>query len=87
MYVLGVDAVAESSVDLTLVWCDSCGREVLPYIDYAAQQESLCCVHCDGALGGGFRVVTGKELDENGYSFVEEGGCGNPDCGNGRCSR
>lgn len=82
-----MEAVTDSAVDLTMVWCDSCGREVLSYLDFGATQEALCCVHCDGALGAGVRVVSSQELEENGYAFAEEGGCGNPDCGNGRCSR
>lgn len=76
--------------------CPSCAREVLTYPSFALDdpvaeetQEcaALCCVHCDTAVTEGLRLVSGTDLPDVGYGLLELQGCGNPDCGGGRCSR
>ena len=49
--------------------------------------DELRCVHCDRPAAGPLCFAAGEDLPEHGYDFVEFGGCGNPNCGGGRCSR
>jgi hypothetical protein len=45
------------------------------------------CVHCDTGVDRELQAVARPELDSYGYAVVEDLGCGNPDCGGGRCLR
>jgi len=83
--------------------CSACAREVLTYPAFESdgqahqsddpvhqdgpEREAWCCVHCDTAVIDGLRLVSGEDLPDVGYGLLELQGCGNPDCGGGRCSR
>ncbi len=67
--------------------CDVCEREVLTYPAYEGEAEVICCVHCDARVTNGLRTALGEDLPDFGYGLLELQGCGNPECGGGRCSR
>lgn len=83
-----MDELALENVAFTVGWCAICSREVLTCADYDANGIELRrCVHCDQQVGHALRAVPGDELGRRGYVVAEPGGCGRPDCGNGRCGR
>ena len=72
--------------------CAPCGRDVLTHLEVDERGVELRrCVHCDAALDPEeLRWVTEAELGKLGYGLrdeVENGGCGRPGCGQGRCGR
>ena len=76
----------ESSVSLSMGLCPGCKRDVLTWLDYDDDgAERRLCVHCDATVETGLRLVDESELSEKDYAFVQEQGCGRPDCGGGRC--
>lgn len=69
--------------------CARCGRDVLTHAGYDEEKgrELRLCVHCDRGVDRELRAVVQAELDSYGYAVIEDLGCGNPDCGGGRCLR
>jgi hypothetical protein len=68
--------------------CIPCGRTVLTHAGYGEKGCDLrLCVHCDTGVDRDLRAVVRPELDSYGYAVIEDLGCGNPDCGGGRCLR
>lgn len=69
-------------------FCAECEREVLTYLSYGSEGgEQCCCVHCDVPLRAATRPARGADLPDAGYGLLELQGCGNPDCGGGRCGQ
>jgi hypothetical protein len=68
--------------------CAICDREVLCYLDLdEADRELARCLECSTPAGE-VRWLDLHELETIGYGFVlPPGGCGRPDCGQGRCGR
>jgi hypothetical protein len=74
--------------DFPVARCAICARDVLTHVHLdAAGEERRCCVHCDAELDPAeLRWVSADELEGVGYEVLAEaGGCGRPDCGQGRC--
>ena len=68
--------------------CEPCDRDVLTYPAFDDEgAEFPHCVHCDAAVTAEVRDASGDDLPDHGYGLLELQGCGNPDCGGGRCSR
>lgn len=81
---------AATTVDFPVTHCAVCAREVLCYVDLdGAGEQRVRCVECDAAADpAAVRWLAVSELERVGYGFVlPEGGCGRPDCGQGRCGR
>ncbi len=83
-----MDDLRFEDLAFTVGWCAICDREVLTCADYDAEGDELRrCVHCDQRVSRALHAVRGDELTTRGYVVDEPGGCGRPDCGNGRCGR
>ncbi len=67
--------------------CPDCKRRVLTYPADASDGGGSRCVHCDSSVTDELREANGDDLPDAGYGLLELQGCGNPDCGGGRCSR
>jgi hypothetical protein len=79
---------AQAGSDFILAHCESCARQVLTHTVWSENGgDELRCVHCDRPTVGPLCFASSDELPEHGYDLVELGGCGNPNCGGGRCSR
>ena len=77
-----------TEIEVAFAWCETCARDVLTHGDYDADgHERRLCVHCDGLVAVERRAVRLGDLEAEGYSVIEEQGCGRPDCGGGRCGR
>jgi hypothetical protein len=72
--------------EFTVGWCAICQRDVLTYVEDPDGDDGARCVHCEQRVGR-LRVAVGDDLPQHGYGVIEDGGCGRPDCGNGRCNR
>lgn len=73
--------------EFTIGWCAICDRDVLTFMGEPAEAEMVArCVHCEQRVTR-VRVATGEDLPQHGYGVLEDGGCGRPDCGGGRCNR
>ncbi len=68
-------------------YCARCARDVLTHAHLDARGEmERSCLHCDGSMDPAeMRWVSEEELAVLGYSEVQTGGCGRPNCGQGRC--
>ena len=83
-------AGAAGSSEFPIVPCAVCAREVLGYLDLDEQEREITrCLECATvADAAGVRWGDLHALEAIGYGFVlPEGGCGRPDCGQGRCGR
>jgi hypothetical protein len=81
---------AEPTTEFPVTSCATCGREVLCYLDLDADEREIArCLECaTPAAPAAIRWMVLAELEAAGYGYVlPEGGCGRPDCGNGRCGR
>jgi hypothetical protein len=76
--------------EFPIVGCAVCGREVLGYLDLGDRDEEILrCLEC-ATVPAASAVRWGDlhAIEAIGYGFVlPEGGCGRPDCGQGRCGR
>jgi hypothetical protein len=84
--------VSESSPtsEFPVTSCATCGRDVLCYVDLDADDREIArCLECATIVApADVRWMPMTELEAAGYGLVlPEGGCGRPDCGNGRCGR
>jgi hypothetical protein len=76
--------------EFPIVHCAVCERDVLGYLDLDAQdQEVMRCLECATVPdAGAIRWGDLHAIEAIGYGYVlPEGGCGRPDCGQGRCGR
>jgi hypothetical protein len=76
--------------EFPIVRCATCAREVLGYLDLDEHERAVTrCLACATvAEAGAIRFGDLAALEAIGYGFVlPEGGCGRPDCGQGRCGR
>jgi hypothetical protein len=79
-----------SVAEFPVTRCTSCAREVLCYLDLGGdERQIICCVECaTRADPAAVRWLALADLEALGYGVVlPEGGCGRPDCGQGRCGR
>jgi hypothetical protein len=70
--------------------CVPCGRDVLLHVHVDERgEERRLCLHCDAEIDPAeVRWVEEAALAALGYGVAGEGGgCGKPDCGQGRCGR
>lgn len=76
--------------EFPIVTCGVCEREVLGYLDLDEhEREITCCLVC-GTIAPAEAIRWGDlhAIEAIGYGYVvPEGGCGRPDCGQGRCGR
>lgn len=82
--------VEGGTVELPVGPCAPCAREVLCFRDLdEGDQDRFRCVECAEPVDAA--AVTWRDLQDLatlGYGAVlPEGGCGRPDCGQGRCGR
>lgn len=83
-------ASAADPTEFPIVSCTVCAREVLGYLDLDEQeQEIMRCLECATVTdAAAIRWGDLHAIEAIGYGFVlPEGGCGRPDCGQGRCGR
>ncbi len=83
-------AAAEPAPEFPVTSCATCGRDVLCYLDLDTDDNEIArCLECaTEAPPVAIRWLSLAELEALGYGYVlPEGGCGRPDCGNGRCGR
>ena len=76
--------------EFPIVRCATCAREVLGYLDLDEQDHAVTrCLECATvADAAAVRFGDLAAIEAIGYGFVlPEGGCGRPDCGQGRCGR
>jgi hypothetical protein len=77
--------------DFPVSRCARCGRDVLTHVHLDERgSERRRCLHCDGEIDPAeVRWVLLAELEGLGYAMTndDEGGCGRPGCGQGRCGR
>jgi hypothetical protein len=76
--------------EFPIVRCAPCAREVLGYLDLDERdREIVRCLACaTTADPNAVRFGDLAAIEAIGYGFVlPEGGCGRPDCGQGRCGR
>ena len=81
---------ASPTSEFPVTSCATCGRDVLCHVDLDADdREVVRCIECATIVAAAdVRWLPMAELEAAGYGFVlPEGGCGRPDCGNGRCGR
>ena len=79
-----------SATEFPVARCATCDSDVLCHVDLDEDgAEVLRCVECSAAVDAAtLRWLDLSALEPLGYGFVlPEGGCGRPDCGNGRCGR
>jgi hypothetical protein len=82
--------VTPAGTEFPVARCRACAREVLCFVDLDDdERELLRCIECAMlAPPADVRWCDLAELETLGYGHVlPEGGCGRPDCGNGRCGR
>jgi hypothetical protein len=73
-----------------IVRCAVCAREVLGYLDLDADDREVTrCLECATAADpAAVRLGDLHAIEAIGYGYVlPEGGCGRPDCGQGRCGK
>jgi hypothetical protein len=78
------------AAEFPIVRCAPCAREVLGYLDLDADDREVTrCLACATiADAAAIRFGDLAAIEAIGYGFVlPEGGCGRPDCGQGRCGR
>ena len=78
------------SAEVPIVRCATCAREVLGYVDLAEDEREVtrCLEGATIADAAAIRFGDLAAIEAIGYGFVlPEGGCGRPDCGQGRCGR
>lgn len=83
-------AAEHADTEFPATHCVVCDREVLCYLDLdEAEREIVRCFECSTpADGAEVRWLDLQDLETLGYGFVlPPGGCGRPDCGQGRCGR
>jgi hypothetical protein len=75
--------------DFPVGYCARCARDVLTHVHLDADgDDQRLCLHCDATMDPEeLRWIGEAELLAIGYAPVPQGGCGRPDCGQGRCSR
>ncbi len=79
-----------AATEFPIAHCSICDKDVLCYADLDDdERELLRCLDCSTVADGtAVRWLDIHDLEGLGYGFVlPEGGCGRPDCGNGRCGR
>ena len=82
--------MASAPATFPIVPCATCAREVLGYVDLDGHDGEVtrclvCATVADPAI---VRFGDIHAIEAIGYGFVlPEGGCGRPDCGQGRCGR
>jgi len=82
--------MASAPATFPIVPCATCAREVLGYVDLDDHDGEItrCLVCATVADPATVRLGDIHALEAIGYGFVlPEGGCGRPDCGQGRCGR
>ena len=82
--------MASAAQAFPIVPCAVCAREVLGYVDLDAHDRAVtrCLVCATVADPATVRFGDLHAIEAIGYGFVvPEGGCGRPDCGQGRCGR
>jgi hypothetical protein len=76
--------------EFPIVRCGPCAREVLGYLDLDEHDREVTrCLECATVADpAAVRFGDLAAIEAIGYGFVlPEGGCGRPDCGQGRCGR
>jgi hypothetical protein len=79
-----------STTEFPVTRCAECARDVLCCVELDARdEERIRCVECAAEIDpAAVRWLAFEELERAGYGFaIPEGGCGRPDCGQGRCGR
>lgn len=81
---------AGATTEFPVTRCAHCDRDVLCVLDLDDADQPLArCLECGTAADPtAVRSLQLADLEAIGYGFVlPAGGCGRPDCGNGRCGR
>ena len=86
----GPMASGHTGTEFPVAHCAVCEKDVLCHLDLDEDdQELMRCLDCSTPVDApAVRWLDIHAIEELGYGFVlPEGGCGRPDCGNGRCGR